>query len=93
MKSPFKMKGFSGFTSNSPLKQDESLKQGMLESTVDEATRLRNQKKASKRKFKKKTVVIEGKTYDKPKKTDVKTSKVDYSTLTDAELEAMRKFF
>ena len=83
MGTPFKMKGFSGFTS--PLKDHEYDADGNLIPSSEH-------KKASKRKFKKKTVVIDSKTYDKPKKTDVKTSKVDYSTLSDAELEAMRKF-
>ena len=80
MGTPFKMKGFSGFTS--PLKDHEYDADGNLIPSSEH-------KKTSKSKFKKKTVVIEGKTYNKPKKTDVKPT-IDYSTLTDAELEALR---
>jgi len=50
------------------------------------AKRKREQKRKI-RDFKKNTVVIDGKTYDKPV---IETKKIDYSKLTPAELEAMR---
>ena len=83
MGTPFKMKGFSGFTSNSPLKDHEYDADGNLIPSS-------KHQKTSKRKFKKKTVVVDSKTYDKPKKTDVVKPTIDYSKLTDAELEALR---
>ena len=79
MRSPFKMKGFGGY-GNSPLKDHER----------DEEGDVIEHKKTSKRKFKKKTVVVDGKTYNKPVKTEVNPNPIDYSKLTDAELEALR---
>jgi len=35
-------------------------------------------------------VIIDGKTYNKPVKTEVNPNPIDYSTLSDAELEALR---
>ena len=89
MGTPFKMKGFSGFTSNSPLRQEE-IENVLEDSEINQLRKPKKGKISSKRKFKKKTVIIGGKTYDKPVKTEVNPNPIDYSKLTDAELEALR---
>ena len=76
MGTPFKMKGFSGFTSNSPLRQEE-IENVLEDSEINQLRKPKKGKISSKRKFKKKTVIIGGKTYDKPVKTEVNPNPID----------------